>query len=330
MQNKICIDTETRNIKSRERNFLGIAGEHEIEQIVFKLSAFIIGEAILEIQKYNKENKQEKYFINLEKQEESYIFNVKNSLLDVAKPIKMQLHITTANEEVFKSKIFEMQVYEAIDATETVPEQYEEWIDVANSAIAKMSELEQTISKNEEQRQKAETSRDNSEKTRNESEKDRLQKEKERQEAEQERIEKEKTRIKNESDRIINENSRTEAEENRKSAEENRTENETKRAESEEKRAQAEENRAEETKNAIAEIKNLNEDYKDLAEEKTAELNTIAEGVKNMATAIQFANFKINKQNMHLQIITTKKLGNTSFTLPKKTGRLGVRIVNGN
>ena len=214
MQNKICIDTETRNIKSRERNFLGIAGEHEIEQIVFKLSAFIVGEAILEIQKYNKENKLEKYFISLERQEESYIFNVKNSLLDVAKPIKMQLHITTANEEVFKSKIFEMQVYEAIDATETVPEQYEEWIDVANSAIAKMSELEQTISKNEEQRQKAETSRDNSEKIRNTSEEDRLQKEKERQEAEQERIEKEKTRIKNESDRIINENGRIEAEKN--------------------------------------------------------------------------------------------------------------------
>ena len=49
-----------------------------------------------------------------------------------------------------------------------------------------------------------------------------------------------------------------------------------------------------------------------------------------MATAIQFANFKINKENKHLLIITTKKLGNTSFTLNKKRGRLGVRIVNGN
>lgn len=330
MQNNIYLDTKTRNIKLKDCDFLGVAGEHEIEQIVFKLSAFITGEAILEIQKYNKEYKLEKYFINLERQEESYIFNVKNSLLDVAKPIKMQLHITTANKEVFKSKIFEMKIYEAIDATETVPEQYEEWIDVANSAIAKINELEQTISKSEEQRQEAETSRDNSEKIRNESEKDRLQNEEERQEAEQERIEKEKTRTKNESDRIINENGRIEAEKNRKSAEDDRTKNETERAENEEKRAQAEEIRAKETKNAIAEIKNLNDDYKDLAEEKTAELNDIAEGVKNMATAIQFANFKINKGNMHLQIITTKKLGNTSFTLNKKTGRLGVRIVNGN
>ena len=185
MQNNIYIDTKTRNIKSREHNFLGIAGEHEIEQIVFKLSAFISGEAILEIQKYNKENKTEKYFINLERQEKSYIFNVKNSLLDVAKPIKMQLHITTANEEVFKSKIFEMQVYEAIDATETIPEEYAEWIDIANSAIAQMHELEQTISAKEEERQEAETNRTNFEKTRNESEKDRLQKEEERQEEEQ-------------------------------------------------------------------------------------------------------------------------------------------------
>lgn len=315
MQNNIYIDVETRNIKSREHNFLGIAGEHEIEQIVFKLSAFISGEAILEIQKYNKENKTEKYFINLERQEESYIFNVKNSLLDVAKPIEMQLHITTANEEVFKSKIFEMQVYEAIDATETVPEQYEEWIDVANSAIAKMSELEQTISKSEEQRQKAETSRDNSEKTRNESEKDRLQKEEERQEAEQERIEKEKTRIKNESDRIINENGRIEAEKNRKSAEESRTENEAKRAESEEKRAQAEETRAADTKNAIAEIKNLNEDYEKMAEEKTEEFNSNVEtkttefnnnSTEKINAFNSNAEEKITDYNEHVETLTSR------------------------
>ena len=330
MQNKIYIDTETRNIKSRERNFLGIAGEHEIEQIVFKLSAFIVGEAILEIQKYNKENKQEKYFINLEKQEESYIFNVKNSLLDVAKPIKMQLHITTANEEVFKSKIFEMQVYEAIDATETIPEEYAEWIDIANSAIAQMHELEQTISAKEEERQEAETNRTNSERIRNESEKDRLQKEEERKKAEQERIEKEKIRIKNESDRITNENGRAEAENNRSNAEETRQANESERIANESERKLAEESREKITTEAVNNIKDLSESYNALAEEKESELNNIADGVKDMATAIQFANFKINKQNMHLQIITAKKLGNTSFTLNKKTGRLGVRIVNGN
>lgn len=76
--------------------------------------------------------------------------------------------------------------------------------------------------------------------------------------------------------------------------------------------------------------KEKTDEFNSNATEKKTEISDIAEGVKNMATAIQFANFKINKQNMHLQIITAKKLGNTSFTLTKKTGRLGVRIVNGN
>lgn len=70
----------------------------------------------------------------------------------------MQLHITTANEEVFKSKIFEMQVYEAIDATETVPEEYAEWIDIANSAISRITALEDKITKNEKERDNAEKS----------------------------------------------------------------------------------------------------------------------------------------------------------------------------
>lgn len=76
-------------------------------------------------------------------------------------------------------------------------------------------------------------------------------------------------------------------------------------------------------------VKEKTDEFNSNATEKKSEISDIAEGVKNMATAIQFANFKINKQNMHLQIITAKKLGNTSFTLNKKTGRLGVRIVNG-
>ena len=278
-----------------------------------------MGEAILEIQKYNKENKQEKYFINLERQEESYIFNVKNSLLDVAKPIKMQLHITTANEEVFKSKIFEMQVYEAIDATETIPEEYAEWIDIANSAIAQMHELEQTISAKEEERQEAETNRTNSEKIRNESEKDRLQKEEERKKAEQERIEKEKTRIKNESDRIINENSRIEAEKNRSNAEETRQANESERIANESARKLAEENRAKTTEEAVNNIKDLSASYEQLAEEKESELNNIADGVKDMATAIQLPQFYVDDE-LDLHGVTATNLSNIALYYDEETG----------
>lgn len=326
MQNNIYIDTETRNIKSRERNFLGIAGEHEIEQIVFKLSAFIIGEAILEIQKYNKENKLEKYFISLERQEESYIFNVKNSLLDVAKPIKMQLHITTANEEVFKSKIFEMQVYEAIDATETVPEEYAEWIDIANSAISRITALEDKITKNEKERDNAEKIRETAENERSKSEKKRNIAEQNRITAETARETAEKIRKKNESDRIVNENGRIESENKRNNSEEARKTNESERIANENSRNSAEENREKITTEAVNNIKNLNENYKNLAEEKTAELNEIADGVKDMATAIQFATFEID-ENMNLCINTADKLKNTSFSLNEETGEMEVEIV---
>lgn len=328
-KNNILINTETRKIKSRDYDFLGVAGENNIEQIVFKLSAFINGEAILEIEKYNKEGKLETHYFELQKQDESYLFEVKSSLLDVAKDVKMQLHITTANEEVFKSNIFTMKVREAINATNTIPEEYESWIDSANAKIAQMQALEETVTKNEEERKKAETERTTTEESRNKAEEKRIQSEKARQESETSRATAESTRKKNESDRIINENGRVEAENNRNNSEETRKTNESERIANEAERKLAEENREKTTTEAVNNIKDLSESYNALAEEKEAELNNIADGVKDMATAIQFANFKINKQNMHLQIITAKKLGNTSFTLNKKTGRLGVRIVNG-
>lgn len=118
------------------------------------------------------------------------------------------------------------------------------------------------------------------------------------------------------------------------------------------KNVELEKNMEQETEKFVKQANTAVEDYNSNAEAKTEEFNTnakgktdefnsnaiekkneisdIAEGVKNMTTAIQFANFKINKENKHLLIITTKKLGNTSFTLNKKKGRLGVRIVNGN
>lgn len=55
------------------------------------------------------------------------------------------------------------------------------------------------------------------------------------------------------------------------------------------------------------------------------ELNNIADGVKDMATAIQFATFEVN-DNMHLSIKTADKLANTNFIYDEKSGRLGVEI----
>lgn len=139
IRNNILINTETRKIKKQDYDFLGVAGENEIEQLVFTLTAFIDGIGIIEIQKNN-----DKYFIELEKQEESYVLDIKNSLLSDATEISMQLHITQ-NEKVFKSEIFMMEIRDQIHATETIPEEYPEWIDTANAKIQEMLELEESI-----------------------------------------------------------------------------------------------------------------------------------------------------------------------------------------
>lgn len=69
----------------------------------------------------------------------------------------------------------------------------------------------------------------------------------------------------------------------------------------------------------------LKDEITKYAEEKKTELNEIAEGVKDMTTAIQFASFEVNN-NMELVINTAEKLKNTNFSLNKKTGNLEVQI----
>ena len=62
------------------------------------------------------------------------------------------------------------------------------------------------------------------------------------------------------------------------------------------------------------------------AEEKTAELNDIAEGVKNMATAIQLPQFYVDRK-MKCHAVTATKLSNIDLYI--KNGKLmeGVRTI---
>ena len=138
--NNILINTETRAIKKQDYDFIGVAGENEIEQLVFKLTAFIDGVATIE---YQKDDGKKEFITLPNPTDETYILAVRNELLKDTSKIYMQLHITTANVEVFKSKIFSMNVYEQIGATTEAPEEYEEWIDIANAKIQKMIEIEQ-------------------------------------------------------------------------------------------------------------------------------------------------------------------------------------------
>ena len=101
-----------------------------------------------------------------------------------------------------------------------------------------------------------------------------------------------------------------------------------------------EEIRNEKVDTAIATIKDLTDEYNTNAENKTNEfnsnaqektdiLNEIADGVKDFATAIQFATFEVNISDMNLYINTADKLKNTAFSLNEETGELEVEIING-
>lgn len=65
--------------------------------------------------------------------------------------------------------------------------------------------------------------------------------------------------------------------------------------------------------------------FNDNATQKTNDLNQIAEGIEDMATAIQFATFEVDN-NMGLYIVQANRLINTNFIFNQETGGLEVMI----
>lgn len=150
MDNKIYIDVNTRKV-TKERDCIGVLGENKQEKLVFILSENIEGNARLEL-----ERQEERYFIDLEKEENAYILEIKSSLLTLEGFIKMQLIISNRNEEVFKSKIFTVKVLEAINATETIPEQYATWLDNLNNKVEEINDKLTEVTKLKENIEKTE------------------------------------------------------------------------------------------------------------------------------------------------------------------------------
>lgn len=258
IKNNILINTETRNIKKRDYDFLGVAGENNIEQLVFKLTAFINGTATVE---YQKDDGTKDFTTLPDPTNETYILDIKNELLRDTSKLYMQLHITTANVEVFKSKIFKMNIYEQIGATTEAPEEYEEWIDVANGKIAQMTALENSIKEAEKQRNQA---------------------------------------VNNAISNI-----------------QDLTEDYNKNAQ--EKTEEFNTNVTNKTNDFDTNAKNKTTDFNNNAEEKTEVLNNIADGVKNMATAITLPQFYVDDE-MNIHGVTATKLSNIDLYYDDETG----------
>lgn len=123
---------------------LGINGENVTGQIIVEFfnGAFVDGTAKLDIQRG-----EETGYVEMTKDAvtKTYRLEIKSSLLAVVGIIKMQVNITQTKKgeeiPVFKSKVFELNVEESIEASAVIPEEYPTWIETANAKIAEMNAL---------------------------------------------------------------------------------------------------------------------------------------------------------------------------------------------
>lgn len=150
MIKNITINNSTKKVvMKKEDRTLGVQGENKYETLKFIFEDdFLDGEGILEIQKPNSQ----KEYIILEKEEDCYLLEVKNSLLSLEGEIIMQLVVRMTDNRVFKSVEFSMQVLKAIEATTEIPDEYETWdstlaakILEIDSKLEDMTELEQDL-----------------------------------------------------------------------------------------------------------------------------------------------------------------------------------------
>lgn len=181
MINKIKVYTKSRNVYA-EKDVLGISGENDVETLEFVLDSAVEGEAYIELEKLDTSGEKQKYFIKLERKDDLYALEVKSSLLDVVQEIRMQLVIEQEDKQVFKSKVFYMQVLTAINATSTIPEQYPTWLEQLEQKVqeiddklAETTQLEELLTRSETARQEQEESRLEAEKLRVEAEEKREQ-----------------------------------------------------------------------------------------------------------------------------------------------------------
>ena len=126
---------------------LGLNGENLQGNIIVKFSdEFVNGNTILEIQRDN-----EKYYLTMQKENESYYLPILSSLLTNPTTIIMQIRITEGTSitdiPVWKSNKFYLKVEESINAEITIPEEYPEWIDIANAKLNEIDNIDIDVNK---------------------------------------------------------------------------------------------------------------------------------------------------------------------------------------
>ena len=139
---KITLTSSTRQCNNPNA-FLGYEGENEANKLVFEFTdGFRDGLGVL-----NLKRGDEIGYVSLTKVGTTYEFPVKNSILSKTGEIKFQVVITGNDGSVIKYDPFVMTVKDAIDAESEMPEDYPDWVDMAN---AKLAEVDKAIANAEE------------------------------------------------------------------------------------------------------------------------------------------------------------------------------------
>lgn len=136
---KINVSRETRMV-NLDKTIIGNDGENLQGNLIFTFDEFVDGQARLEYKTFEKEN-----YIILEKINETYQSPIK-SVITQKGQIEMQLVITEGIEEneipIFKSIIFYLQCNNSINLLIDEPSEYPQWIDIANTKLNQVDNLD--------------------------------------------------------------------------------------------------------------------------------------------------------------------------------------------
>ena len=120
-------------------NILGYEGEHIARNIIVKMDNFIDGVAILEIDP--KKEETDKHFLTMEKQEDTYVLPIYESLL-TEKELNMQLVITINEEVVFKSEVFTFEIGNSINAKDReFLEEYASYVTKIENSLSRVDKV---------------------------------------------------------------------------------------------------------------------------------------------------------------------------------------------
>lgn len=137
----ITLYTSTRQCIA-DNYFLGYEGENNINKLIFKFEdGFRDGLGILNIKR-----EEETGYLDLTKVGDTYELEVKSALLSKIGEITFQFTVNEPDGTVIKYDAFTMVVKDSIDADVEMPEDYPNWIDMAN---AKLAEVDAAIANTE-------------------------------------------------------------------------------------------------------------------------------------------------------------------------------------